>query len=119
MPSSLELPLGIFAARRPLTHWEKAALIVGALLLFNLWVEVLGLAAADNPWGHITFKLQWIGTFQMALIAYLGSLVWLLALWRHIFARMWWVRRILGWPPLRGLVELPVIPPTESQGRLF
>ena len=120
-----ELPLGLFAARRPLSPWEKVGLVVGALMLFNLWAEVLGLAAAGNPWGHITFKLQWIGTYQLALIAYAGSLAWLFALWRHVFARMPWVRRVLGWPQLRGVVELPVpavaskSPESDPQGRLF
>jgi hypothetical protein len=44
-----ELPLGLFAVRRALSPWEKVGLIVGALMLFNLWTEVLGLAAAGNP----------------------------------------------------------------------
>lgn len=122
MRSSVPLPeqhLGIFAARRRFTRWEKVGLVVGAMVLFNLWVEVLGLAAADNPWGHFTFKLQWIGSLQLALIAYAGSLAWLFAFWRHVVARMSWVRCLLGWPPLLGVVQLPVEAPIDPQGKLF
>ena len=119
MPPPSERPLGLFEARRALTRWERVALVVSALVLLNLWIEVLGLAAAGSPWGHINFKLQWVGTFQLALIVYAGSVAWLFALWRHELARTVWVRRALGWPPLRGIVELPVPPRDDGQSALF
>ena len=77
---------------------------VGFLFLLNLWVEVAGLSAAGNPWGHVTFRFQWVGTYQLAAIAAAGTIAWLVVIWRHVLARAPAVRRLLNLPPLQGVV---------------
>ena len=114
-----EKPLDMFEARRALSTWEKVGLVVGALLLLSLWAEVLGLAATGNPWGHFNFKLQWVGTHQLVLLACFGTLAWGFALWRHVLARNSTLRRVLGLPQLRGVVVIEREVARSSQNELF
>jgi hypothetical protein len=118
--SEQERPLTFFQARRALSGVEKLAVVISALILVQLWSDVLGLVAEGSPWGRMNFKFQWVGTHQLAIVATFATVAWLVVVWRHIVSRLSSVRRALNLPPLTGVVLLHDSPESGTpQKNLF
>lgn len=90
----------VFSVGRALAKWEYIALVVAAVFLAQVWLRVLGMASAGNPFGYLNYKFQPVGTYVLAIVAYFGTLTWVIAVWRHVIFRLTLVRRLLGLQPL-------------------
>lgn len=70
---------------RKITRWEKTGVLVAAIFLAISWAQVLTYIAIGNPYAHRNYWGQDVGTFSLAAISYLGTIVLAIVWWRHWF----------------------------------
>jgi hypothetical protein len=62
---------------------EKTAFIVGGIFLLLCWGMVVMYFSTGNMYGHKNYYNQAVGSISFAAACLVGTIVYLVALWRH------------------------------------